>query len=78
VELDDPRTRWLGTISIAIGAVLAISNGAFAMALATGHLNDDGAEVFTVIFGFVVALGFLTAGIYLRNNAIARERRQTR
>lgn len=78
MDLDDPRAKRLGTISIAIGAVLAISNGAFAMALATGHLNDDGAELFSVIFGFVLALGFLTAGIYIRNNAIARERRQIR
>jgi hypothetical protein len=64
----------LGTISIVVGLVLAASNGAFAMALATGHLDGGGAQLFSVIFGFVLALGFLTVGIYIRNNAIARER----
>jgi hypothetical protein len=68
----------LGIISIIVGAVLAMSNGAFAMALATGHLDGGGAELFSIIFGFVLAVGFLAVGIYLLGNAIARERSQVR
>ena len=44
------------------------------MALATGHLDGGGAELFSVIFGFVLAVAFLTAGVYIRGKAIARER----
>jgi hypothetical protein len=76
MNLDNPRMKRLGTISIVVGAVLAISNGAFAMALATGHLDSGGSELFSIIFGFVLALTFLTIGISIRNNAIARERPQ--
>jgi hypothetical protein len=74
VNFGDPRVKRFGTVAIVIGALLAISNGAFAMALATGHLDGGGAELFPVVFGFVLALGFLTLGIYIRNNVIARER----
>jgi hypothetical protein len=66
----------LGTISTIVGAVLALSNGAFAMALATGHQDGGGAELFSIIFGFVLAVGFVTVGVYLRGNAIAQERSQ--
>ena len=44
------------------------------MALATGHLDGGGAELFSVIFGFVLAVGFLAVGIYLLGNVIAQER----
>jgi hypothetical protein len=73
--LDDPRMKRLGTISIVVGAVLAASNGAFAMALAKGNLKGGGVELFSIIFGLVLALAFLTVGVYIRNDAIARERR---
>jgi hypothetical protein len=46
----------LGTISIVVGAVLAASNGAFAMALAKGNLIGGGVELFSIIFGLVLAL----------------------
>jgi hypothetical protein len=74
VNFRDLRVKRFGTIAIAIGAVLAISNGAFAMALATGNLAAGGAELFSIIFGFVLALAFLTVGIYIRNNVIAQDR----
>jgi hypothetical protein len=75
VNSGDPRVKRFGTIVIAIGAVLAISNGAFAMALATGNLAAGGAaELFSIIFGFVLTLVFLTVGIYIRNNVIAQDR----
>jgi hypothetical protein len=48
------------------------------MALATGHLDGGGAELFSIIFGFVLAVAFLTVGIYIRNNALARERSRVR
>jgi hypothetical protein len=76
--LGDPRTKRLGTILIVVGFLLAGSNGAFAMALATGHLDGGGAELFSIIFGFILAVAFLTVGTYIRNNAIARERTQVR
>jgi hypothetical protein len=78
MDLGDPRMKRLGTISIVVGFVLAGSNGAFAMALATGHLDDGGAELFSIIFGFALAVAFLTVGIYIRNNALARERSRVR
>jgi hypothetical protein len=74
VNFGDPRVKRFGTIAIVVGALLATSNGAFAMALATGHLDGSGAELFSVVFGFVLALAFLTVGIYIRNNVVARER----
>ena len=68
----------LGIISMIVGAVLAISSGAFAMALATGHLDGGGAELFSIIFVFMLAVGFLAVGIYLLSNAIAQERSEVR
>jgi hypothetical protein len=74
VILGDPRTKRLATILIVVGFVLAGTNGAFAMALATGHVDAGGAELFSIIFGFVLAVAFVSAGVYIRGKAIARER----
>jgi hypothetical protein len=67
----------IGTTAIVVGFVLAVSNGAFAMAMATGHLDGGGAEWFAVVFGFVLAVACVTVGLYLRNMAIARGKRES-
>jgi hypothetical protein len=72
--LSDSRTQHIGSIVKTVGAVLAVVNGALASAMATGHLNGGGAELFSIIFGLRVAVGLIAVGVFIRGNSVANER----
>jgi hypothetical protein len=66
----DPRWKRIGIAALVVGCLLALGSGATGMAAADGNLRSDGAALFTIIFGFIVAVGLIAFGVYVWSHCL--------